>query len=94
LRKRRYARSSLQSAWNLKFALKKPLVKVAFLKGLSTLKGVATGIANTCSATVTYLNFTGRAGIIFGVVNTVFYITANTVICFAVTIVFHIKYPF
>mgnify|MGYP006974602826 FL=1 len=67
---------------------------MAFLKGLSTLKGVATGIANTCSATVTYLNFTGRAGIIFGMVNTVFYITANTIICFAITIVFHNKISF
>ena len=67
---------------------------MAFSKGLSALKGVATGIANTGSATVTNLNFTGRAGIVFGVVNAVFNVTVNAVICFAVTVVFHNKNPF
>ena len=67
---------------------------MAFSKGLSAFKSIATGVANACGTAVTNLNFTGRAGVVFSVVNTVFYITTNTVIGFTFTVVFHNKYPF
>ena len=54
-----------------------------FWVDLFCFKGIATGILSRRSHTVTYLNFTCAASIVSGVVNTVAYITRNTVIGFA-----------